>query len=66
MSKPRRFPIDCPTDCKYLKSWDLSIDDWTHVCTKLNKQMDEYDYGFGVFLLCPLSDEEIEELNNGK
>lgn len=70
MSKPIRFPIDCPTDCKYHKSWDLSIDDWTHVCTKLNKQMDEYDYGFGLlfgqFLFCPLSDEEIEDLNNEK
>lgn len=38
--------------------WDLSIDDYTHVCDKLGKQTDECDYGFGLFLLCPLEENE--------
>lgn len=50
-----RFPIDCPLDCKYHKAWDLSVDDWTHVCTKLNIQIDEYDCGFtGLLPICPI------------
>lgn len=53
-----KFPIDCPSDCKYHKFWDLSVDDYTHVCTKLGKQMDECDYGYEIFLCCPLEDEE--------
>ena len=58
----KRFPIDCPNDCPYHKQWDLSVDDWTHVCTKLNKQMDEYDYGYNIFLFCPLEIEsEVED-----
>lgn len=40
-----RFPTDCPFECKYHKAWDLSVDDWTHVCTKLNIQIDEYADG---------------------
>lgn len=54
----RRFPIGCPNDCPHLHSWDLSVDDWTHVCDKLEMQMDEYDYGYNIFPFCPLSDKE--------
>ena len=54
----RRFPIDCPIDCEFHKMWDLSIDDYTHVCTKLGKQIDECDYGYGIFLLCPIESED--------
>ena len=50
----RRFPIDCPVECPHHKAWDLSIDDWTHVCDLLGMQIDEADYGFpGIFPLCP-------------
>ena len=57
----RRFPIDCPLDCEFHKMWDLSIDDYTHVCEKLGKQMDECDYGYGIFLLCPLESKAESE-----
>ena len=60
--KTVRFPIDCPANCPYHKQYDLSIDDWTHICIKLNRQMDEYDYGFGIFLLCPLDEEELQSI----
>lgn len=53
----KRFPIDCPIDCPYHKFWDLSIDDYTHVCIKLGIQIDDYDTGFPSILpFCPLSD----------
>ena len=55
-----RFPIDCPLECKFHKAWDLSVDDWTHVCTKLNIQIDEYDCGFtGLLPICPIEREPM-------
>ena len=55
----KRFPIDCPIDCPNHKSWDLSIDDWTHVCTMLNIQIDDCDCGFtGLLPLCPIAESE--------
>jgi len=60
-----RFSIDCPVDCEFHKMWDLSVDDYTHVCTKLDAQMDESDYGFGAFLLCPLSASELRGDTDG-
>ena len=53
-----RFPIDCPNDCPHHKQWDLSGDDYTHYCDLLKVQMDEFDYGFAPFLICP---KEVEE-----
>lgn len=54
-----RFPIDCPPDCPYHDCWDLSIDDYTHVCHKLNRQIDDYDCGFTAFLpFCPIDIEK--------
>jgi hypothetical protein len=52
----KKFPVDCDKNCPYLRQWDLSIDDWTNVCIKLNKQIDDMDaYGFNAGLpLCPL------------
>lgn len=58
-----RFPMDCPRECKYFKSWDLSIDDYTNVCYKLKKQVDDCD-AYGPFYLpffCPLSEKELRE-----
>lgn len=50
----KRFPIDCPYDCPYHKQWDLSVDDYTHVCDLLDMQIDEYDCGFPELLpICP-------------
>ena len=59
----RRFPIDCPSECKYREVYDLSIDDLVSICNKMHKQIDDMDaYGpFYVPLLCPLSDEEFKE-----
>lgn len=57
----RTFPKDCPKECKYLKSWDLSIDDWTNVCTKLNMQIDDCDCMNPFCPLCPLTKEELGE-----
>lgn len=56
----KKFPIDCNSDCPYLKQWDLSIDDWTNVCTKLNLQIDDMDaYGVNAGLpLCPIDRSE--------
>ena len=63
-TKTRRFPIDCPNNCPYHRQWDMAIDDYTHVCDKLEMQMDEYDYGWGVFPLCPLI--EIGSVNRNE
>ena len=41
MKKNKLFPRDCPKECPHFRMWDLSIDDYTFVCTKLNKQIDE-------------------------
>ena len=50
-----KFPIDCPMECPYLQAFDMSIDDWTYVCNKLNVQIDECDT-FAKLLLptCPI------------
>lgn len=50
----RHFPIDCPYDCPHHKQWDLSVDDYTHVCDLLDMQIDEFDCGFPALLpICP-------------
>lgn len=56
-----RFPVDCPEDCPFHETFDLSVDDWTHICTKLGKQIDEYDCGFPELLpICPIEKGEEE------
>ena len=56
----KNFPRDCPKDCPYYKSWDLSIDDYTNLCEILGIQIDDCDaYGpFHVSMLCPLAESE--------
>ena len=49
-----QFPIDCPIDCPHLKAWDMSIDDWTYACDKLNVQIDGCDTW--VLPICPIED----------
>lgn len=56
-----RFPIDCPPDSPYHECWDMSIDDYTHVCHKLNRQIDEYDCGFGTNAFLPFCPIDIEK-----
>lgn len=29
------FPKDCHEDCQYFRRLDLSVDDYTNICTKL-------------------------------
>ena len=56
------FPIDCPADCPHLKSWDMSVDDWTYVCDELNVQIDGCDTFNKWFLpTCPLEREAKDE-----
>ena len=59
------FPKDCDVDCPYFMQWDLSVDDYTNVCTKLGLQVDDMDaYSpFYIPCLCPISadDKEKEE-----
>ena len=60
----KRFPKDCPTDCKYLNSWDLSVDDLTYVCTKLNMQVDGCDWNNPFCPFCPLTEMEVSDANS--
>lgn len=52
------FPLDCTKKCPHLKTWDLSVDDWTSVCDILNVQVDDCD-GDYIRYRCPL-DEKTE------
>ena len=59
-----RFPVDCPEDCPFHETFDLSVDDWTHICTRSGKQIDEYDCGFPELLpICPI--EKGEKMSKG-
>lgn len=59
-----RFPIDCPADCPHHTQWDMSVDDYTHVCDLLKMQIDEYDCGFaGLLPLCPKERREDERID---
>lgn len=50
-----RFPIDCPMECPHLLAWDMSVDDWTYVCNKLNVQIDGCDTWANWLLpTCPI------------
>lgn len=53
-----RFPIDCPSDCPYLHEWDMSIDDLTFVCDKLNLQIDGCDMAIMPLPFCPIKEGE--------
>ena len=59
-----RFPIDCPPDCQYLTGWDLSIDDLTYYCKKLDMQIDGCDTAIALLPLCPLK--VRKEVENGQ
>ena len=56
----KKFPINCSENCPHYHYWDLSIDDYTNVCDKLQLQVDDMDaYGpFYVPLDCPLAESE--------
>ena len=57
------FPKDCTEDCPHYKRYDLSVDDYTNICRKLNVQVDDMDaYGpFYVPFICPLEEKPDEE-----
>ena len=57
------FPKDCHEDCQYFRRWDLSVDDYTNVCTKLGLQIDDMDaYGpFYIPRFCPISTDGKEK-----
>ena len=54
-----QFPIDCPIDCPHLQAWDMSIDDWTYRCNKLNVQIDGCNTW--VLPICPIERDEQNE-----
>ena len=55
----KKFPLDCSFKCPHYHSYDLSIDDWTCICDKLNVQIDEYDTDF-KWMFCPLDNNEVK------
>ena len=57
-----RFPNDCPKDCKYFVTWDMSVDDWTNVCNKGRMQVDDCDTDY-VSYPCPLETEKTGAVN---
>jgi hypothetical protein len=49
----RRFPEDC-RGCKHYHSYDMSVDDITHLCLSHNMQIDDCDtYWYRGGTLCP-------------
>ena len=56
----KKFPQDCPNDCPHFRAWDMSVDDWTCICKKLNVQIDLCDSDF-KWVYCPLKDDEQKE-----
>lgn len=59
----KQFPKDCPDDCPYFHRWDLSVDDYTNVCDKLEIQVDDMD-AYSPFYLprfCPLNKNEVAQ-----
>ena len=60
----RYFPKDCLQNCPHYTCYDLSIDDYTNICSKLNLQVDDCDAYGPMYIprFCPLSDEEFNEL----
>lgn len=55
----KKFPIDCTRNCPHFCCWDMSIDDYTNVCSLLNMKIDDCDVGFpqSIFLpICPLEE----------
>lgn len=55
----KKFPLDCPRDCPYLHSWDMSIDDWTNICDLLKMQIDDCDMNFMFLPICPLEGKKL-------
>lgn len=53
----KRFPMDCTPECPHLRTWDMSVDDWTSVCDILNVQVDDCD-GDIIRYRCPLDSDK--------
>lgn len=53
----RKFPMDYK-GCKYFYRYDMSVDDWTSICRKNGRQVDDCDLWFyrksGVLLVLSL------------
>ena len=56
----RKFPWDC-NDCPMLKTYDMSIDDLTHICLWSKKQIDDCDRYKSEE--CPMEKHDIELLD---
>lgn len=55
----RKFPQDCPVSCPHYRRYDMSVDDYTNICHKLGKQIDDCDQDF-MWEYCPLDKEQEE------
>ena len=55
----RKFPKDCPSSCPHFVRFDMSVDDWTNHCDKLNVQIDDCDTDY-QWVNCPLEEGEQE------
>lgn len=40
-----RFPVGCG-GCEHFVCYDMSIDDFTNICTRYNKQIDDCDASY--------------------
>lgn len=58
--KNNKFPWNCG-DCPMLKTYDMSIDDLTHICLWSKKQIDDCDRYKSAE--CPLEKHDVELLN---
>ena len=56
----KHFPQDCK-GCKYYITYDMSVDDWTNICTYMHVQVDDCDSDFG-WCECTLP-ESLKEKN---
>ncbi len=56
----RKFPQDCPVSCPHYRRYDMSVDDYTNICYKLGRQIDDCDQDF-EWEYCPLDEKEEKE-----
>lgn len=57
------FPRDCTNECKYYRTYDLSIDDLVGVCRLLKRECDLCDQDYS-FLICPLENKKPDFTNH--
>lgn len=59
INKIRLFPNDC-RGCEHLMRYDLSVDDWTNICTFNGMCIDDCDTYY-LKSICPIDKESLRE-----